>query len=150
MFGKTYGKITDSIAQDAYHVGPDVQPVERYTSLNRQAYCDLTKVHDKKVAEVVGVCPPPEIYKAPIPKKIQYDFFGVGTEPEKPTFDLYAESQKAKGGSGGDGAGQGGSGAQGGQKQVMKIGEPIPGYTGMNRRLVADNVFGLTYANARR
>ena len=32
----------------------------------------------------------------------------------------------------------------------MKIGEPIPGYTGMNRRLVADNVFGLTYANARK
>ena len=32
----------------------------------------------------------------------------------------------------------------------MKIGEPIPGYTGMNRRLIADNVFGLTYANARR
>ena len=32
----------------------------------------------------------------------------------------------------------------------MRIGEPIPGYTGMNRRLVADNVFGLTYANARK
>ena len=32
----------------------------------------------------------------------------------------------------------------------MNIGEPIPGYTGMNRRLVADNVFGLTYANARK
>ena len=36
------------------------------------------------------------------------------------------------------------------EKEVMKIGEPIPGYTGMNRRMVADNVFGLTYANARR
>jgi hypothetical protein len=36
------------------------------------------------------------------------------------------------------------------ETEIMKIGEPIPGYTGMNRRMVADNVFGLTYANARR
>ena len=35
------------------------------------------------------------------------------------------------------------------QDKVHRIGEPIPGYTGMNRRMVADNVFGLTYAVAR-
>ena len=27
MFGKTYGKITDMIANDKYHIGPDVQPI---------------------------------------------------------------------------------------------------------------------------
>ena len=30
------------------------------------------------------------------------------------------------------------------------MGEPIPGYSGVNRRVQADNVFGMTYAEARR
>ena len=109
MFGKTYGKITDTIAQDAYHIGPDVKPIERYTSLNREAFCDLTKVHQKKIADVVGVKPAPEVYQAPIPKKIMYEFFGAQTEPEKVSFDLYEESKKKGGAMGGSGA-QGGSG----------------------------------------
>ena len=33
---------------------------------------------------------------------------------------------------------------------VPKLGEPIPGYSGVNRRVQADNVFGMTYAEARR
>ena len=33
---------------------------------------------------------------------------------------------------------------------VPKLGEPIPGYSGVNRRVTADNVFGMTYAEARR
>ena len=35
-------------------------------------------------------------------------------------------------------------------KTVPKQGEPIPGYSGVNRRVQADNVFGMTYAEARR
>lgn len=35
-------------------------------------------------------------------------------------------------------------------KTVQKFGEPIPGYSGVNRRVSADNVFGMTYAEARR
>ena len=31
-----------------------------------------------------------------------------------------------------------------------KLGHPIPGYSGVNRRVQADNVFGMTYAEARR
>lgn len=34
--------------------------------------------------------------------------------------------------------------------QSGKVGEPIPGYSGVNRRVQADNVFGMTYAEARR
>ena len=30
------------------------------------------------------------------------------------------------------------------------LGEPIPGYSGVNRRIQADNLFGMTYADARR
>ena len=33
---------------------------------------------------------------------------------------------------------------------AQKLGEPIPGYSGVNRRVQADNVFGMTYAEARR
>lgn len=36
------------------------------------------------------------------------------------------------------------------EKVVAKLGEPIPGYSGVNRRVQADNVFGMTYAEARR
>ncbi len=35
-------------------------------------------------------------------------------------------------------------------KFLVKIGQPIPGYTGVSKRVVADNIFGLTYAEARR
>lgn len=35
-------------------------------------------------------------------------------------------------------------------KAVMQLGEPIPGYSGINRRIQADNVFGMTYAEARK
>ena len=36
------------------------------------------------------------------------------------------------------------------KKTQAKIGDPIPGYSGVNRRVQADNVFGMTYAEARR
>ena len=35
-------------------------------------------------------------------------------------------------------------------KLVKQLGEPIPGYSGCNRRIQADNVFGMTYAEARK
>lgn len=36
------------------------------------------------------------------------------------------------------------------RNQAPRNGDPIPGYSGVNRRVVADNVFGMTYAEARR
>ena len=36
------------------------------------------------------------------------------------------------------------------QHQAPPLGEPIPGYSGFNRRVQADNVFGMTYAEARK
>lgn len=33
-------------------------------------------------------------------------------------------------------------------KHGLKLGTPIPGYSGVNRRVEADNVFGMTYAEA--
>lgn len=35
-------------------------------------------------------------------------------------------------------------------KKGIALGEPIPGYSGTNQRVEADNVFGMTYAEARR
>mmetsp|Transcript_17642 Transcript_17642/g.29803 ORF Transcript_17642/g.29803 Transcript_17642/m.29803 type:complete len:107 (+) Transcript_17642:359-679(+) len=35
-------------------------------------------------------------------------------------------------------------------KRVKEFAEPIPGYSGVNRRVQADNVFGMTYQEARR
>jgi len=36
------------------------------------------------------------------------------------------------------------------RNEAQKLGDPIPGYCGVNRRVQADNVFGMTYAEARR
>lgn len=36
------------------------------------------------------------------------------------------------------------------EKRGIALGEPIPGYSGCNQRVEADNVFGMTYAEARR
>jgi hypothetical protein len=36
------------------------------------------------------------------------------------------------------------------KNQAEALGNPIPGYSGVNRRVQADNVFGMTYAEARR
>ena len=41
-------------------------------------------------------------------------------------------------------------GVEAARNEAPKLGEPIPGYCGVNRRVVADNVFGMTYAEARR
>jgi hypothetical protein len=35
-------------------------------------------------------------------------------------------------------------------KKGQSLGNPIPGYSGFNQRVEADNVFGMTYAEARR
>lgn len=36
------------------------------------------------------------------------------------------------------------------QDKARNLGAPIPGYCGVNRRVGADNVFGMTYADARK
>ena len=36
------------------------------------------------------------------------------------------------------------------QNPAIELGTPIPGYSGFNRRTQADNVFGMTYAEAKR
>lgn len=41
-------------------------------------------------------------------------------------------------------------GVEGSSNEAQKLGAPIPGYCGFNRRVQADNVFGMTYAEARR
>ena len=33
---------------------------------------------------------------------------------------------------------------------LVPLGEPVPGYQGVNRRIQADNLFGMTYAECRR
>lgn len=35
------------------------------------------------------------------------------------------------------------------KKKGHQLGKPIPGYSGTNQRVEADNIFGMTYANAR-
>jgi hypothetical protein len=36
------------------------------------------------------------------------------------------------------------------KKTGLQLGQPIPGYSGVNRRVEADNMFGMTYAETHR
>ena len=36
------------------------------------------------------------------------------------------------------------------KNQALPLGDPIPGYSGVNRRIQSDNIFGMTYAEARK
>ena len=41
-------------------------------------------------------------------------------------------------------------GIESNKPKAQAFGDPIPGYSGVNRRVAADNVFGMTYAEARK
>ena len=74
LFGNTFGKITDDVALSNYHTGADVDPMERYTSMNRMTSCDLAQVKTKKIATIVGVEPVDEVFNSPIPKEVLESF----------------------------------------------------------------------------
>mmetsp|Transcript_14317 Transcript_14317/g.10357 ORF Transcript_14317/g.10357 Transcript_14317/m.10357 type:complete len:117 (-) Transcript_14317:25-375(-) len=67
-------------------------------------------------------------------------FFGVGNEkyekPKPPQSEMEAMDVFY--------------GIQDQKKKGEMFGNPIPGYSGVNRRIQADNVFGMTYAESRR
>jgi len=92
------------------------------------------------VADVVGVIPNKTIYTSTgpivVPPHSDLGPTVVEEEKEKEDQDYHVASKHFWGAHE--------------VKHVVKKGEPIPGYTGFNRRVVADNVFGATYAHSRK
>ncbi len=171
MYGQTYGKISYQSTAQAIERGID-QPanIKYMSSFNSE----FVKHSDKKfetTAQIVGVHREEDTYKKvrislllltvimqPIPPATVYKFYGVDA-PESvaqeasktKTVNFAADTKKS--------ASQEETyedalkvfyGVENPKNQAEKLGAPIPGYCGFNRRVQADNVFGMTYAEARR
>lgn len=118
------------------------------------------KHSDKKfetTAQIVGVHREEDTYKRPIPPATVYKFYGVEApegiqqEASKTKTVNFADTKKtATNEESYEDALKVFYGVDNTSTQAEKLGAPIPGYCGFNRRVQADNVFGMTYAEARR
>jgi len=143
LFAKTYGNLTYVSSAGHHEKGSEVSDDFRYTSVLRDTFVNQTDVAARTVADVVGVVPKKTIYTETGPFHIEKDVynqtegFGKTTVNEAKRDNTFNDSSKLfYGGSLQD-------------KGPHRIGNPIPGYTGVSRRVVADNIFGCTYAEAR-
>jgi len=107
-------------------------------------YVNQRQVTARTVAEIVGVVPKKTIYTESGPFKVDAhtynttEGFGKTTQKEAQRENtlrdsstlFYGESLR--------------------EKEALLVGNPVPGYTGVSKRVVADNIFGCTYAEARR
>lgn len=156
LFGETYGKTTFKSSVGEFPKGLDVDPKDKYRSVQRDQFINLYEVKEKTATEMLGVEGRKTKEPPLIPVETRNQFWGI----EDPETDF----KRATNGFYGDGlyredeAPQQNDfdtntlnffGKQKGEKPV-KHGQPIPGYTGFLKRVVADNVFGVTYANSRK
>ena len=113
-------------------------------------------------AQIVGVHREQDTYKRPIPPSTVNKFFGAPNS-ETAQQQEFEQSKKSFYAAGSqivhsdkkkeqalDDATNVFYGIQAPNPKNNKLGEPIPGYSGTNRRVQADNVFGMTYAEANR
>lgn len=164
MYGKTYGTVTRDSANKNYIKGIEAPPEEMYKTQTMGEFRDQAKVEGRTAAKTVGVTKLDDIYVKPLDPRAQNLFFGIADEEmddlvkkqalEKDAATFYGfdpkthvsrpkvheetEEEAIKKFFAVE------------QKKELKIGEPIPGYSGCSRRVQADNVFGMTYAEARR
>jgi Protein of unknown function (DUF2475) len=156
LYGETYGKTTFKSSVGEFPKGLDVEPKDKYRSVHRDQFINLYQVKEKTATEMLGV----EGRKTQEPPLIPVEtrnvfwgvddpeidfkrslnaFYGEGKVPEQQTNvenDYATNTSKFFGREKKD--------------KPIKNGEPIPGYTGYLRRVVADNIFGVTYAQSRK
>lgn len=164
LYGKTYGIATYKSAAKEYNKGIDAPAEEKYKSQGMAEFVNQRSVNAATAAKSVGVIKEDDIYKKPIDPQMVNKFWGIGDDEMD---DLVKENQKKKNTDAFYGVDPGWKSTKvrkveqteedamkcffaDEDKQELKIGDPIPGYSGVNRRVGADNVFGMTYAEARR
>ncbi|KAM3141900.1 hypothetical protein pb186bvf_005986 [Paramecium bursaria] len=150
IFGKTYGKITYQIQHEDYYQGQDVPPELRYKSHLQDTFQNQNNVQLRTAAEIVGV--KTRTYEYSIPQtETAKNFFVVdekGNPRLKDTLTQF-QSQQQDQGETFEKSQQKFYGDNGG-KEPLRLGTPLPGYTGAQKRVVAANIFGQTFANARK
>ncbi|CAG9327207.1 unnamed protein product [Blepharisma stoltei] len=155
LFGETYGKITHKSLAGEFPKGLDTDPKDKYKSAYREQFINLSTVKEKTATEILGVQPKKGKDPIVIPIETQYKFWAIEDEDREfkaATNAFFGDSKvNFQDNNKGDdlqttaeiffGREQ--------QEEPIKHGEPIPGYTGVSRRVAADNIFGLTYAQSR-
>lgn len=106
-----------------------------------------------------------DTYKKPIPPQTKHAFYGIDSKNQGEVVQQQAFAKnsaafysngveiahaRAKPAQTEDQAMNLFFGCDDNEKKPEKFGNPIPGYSGVSRRVVADNVFGMTYAEANR
>jgi hypothetical protein len=164
IFGKTYGTVTEKSAVGDFVKGIDAPAEEKYRSMGMAEFQNQAQVNGKSAAQSVGIVKHDDIYKKPIDPADVNKFWGIeekemdqlvqdnqllkntdafyGFDPKNYTTTLRVKHQSEEEAMKNFFAVE--------EKKELKIGQPIPGYSGVNRRVAADNVFGMTYAEARR
>jgi len=141
LFAKPYGKITYISSSGEHEKGAEIPNNFRYTSTLQDSFVNQRNVTARTVAEIVGVVPKKTIYTETGPFHISAEAFN-----RTDGFGKTAQSEHKRGHSLGDSTNL----FFGQEKAQHQIGNPVPGYTGVSRRVVADNIFGCTYAEGRR
>jgi len=144
LFAKTYGKVTYISSAGTHEKGCEIPDDFRYTSMLQDTFVNQRQVTARTVADVVGVVPNKTIYTETGPFKISTSTFnntvgfGKTAQCEVKRKQNLEDAAKAF------------FGERIVEKGPHRIGNPIPGYTGVSKRVNADNIFGATYAEARR
>ena len=144
--------------------GIDSAPENKYQSMNGATHTDQANVKAKKASEHVGVTKLDDTYKKPTPPEIVNKFWGVSNEE---TDEIVNEKELANATNTFFGVDPNKKSTKSRKqpeteedannkffavedKPELKRGDPIPGYSGFNRRIAADNVFGMSYGEAKR
>lgn len=166
-FGESYGKETAKSLAGTIPKGSEVAPYERYTSTAREAFKNQRSVKVQSTAELLGIGFRNDYYKKPIPIDTINKYWGIDSIKNKEEVvqkqsyernynkfwefldsnDLdYTEKPKPD-------LAVSNNAYWGVQKEVQELHpelkyDPIPGYQGTNRAIVAENIFGMTYKNS--
>ena len=166
VFGETYGKTSYASNSGSIQKGMDLPPHQKFQTSMKAEFTNMEVRRQtcETTAQIVGVDKGESCFKKAIPPSQTHAFFGA--DMPSSTNDEYTSNQKAQQdyrdmlkAKADEVKTQSGKDAMNAfygidppveAKEVPKFGEPIPGYSGVNRRVQADNVFGMTYAEARR
>jgi len=168
--GESYGKTTSQSLSRSIPKGSDVPSYSRYTSTMRESFINQRNVKTMSTAELLGVSSRKDTYKKPIPIDTINKFWGVDSNKmkndeivqkqsyeqsyknlwsfvdsnkldyiEKPLEDFKKSTNSY----------------WGINKEVQELHpdlkfKPIPGYQGVNRSIISENIFGVTYENSRK
>lgn len=159
LFGKTYGHLTYKSAVQTFPKGIDLPADKKYLTQAMKEHKTPSEVIRRTAAQCVGVDKMDDTYKKPMDQEALYKFYGISTAEMD---EIAAKKQldrntKAFYGTTDESAARPKKKVQTyeeavrefhavDEKKELRRGNAIPGYGGFKRRVLADNIFGVTHA----